>query len=144
MGNLRRPLVLPPYLYRLVGLARHQPRTGEVELRGEYPVLGVEAARLGHGRRRLEAVTRAVIPEVHGSVVGAAHGDAVVVYRKRVDHGAVPREIFYEAPVGANPLLEGVGGAGEEGVLVGRLGEGAHGLLVVREGRHALAGGQVP
>ena len=142
--NLARAVVLLPYLDRLVRLARDQPGTRQVELGREYPVLGVEAARLGHRARRLEAVAGAVVPEPHRAVVGAAHHDAVVVHGQRVDDGPVTGQVLDEPPLLPRPLLDVVGRAAQERVLERRLGQRPDRLLVVRERRHALAGGEVP
>lgn len=144
MTQLRRPLVLLPNLDGLVRLARDQPRPRQIELRREDPVLGVQTPRLRHGPRGLEAVSRSVIPKVHGAVVGRAQDDSVVVDGQGVDDGLVAGEVLDETTVGAHPFFEIVGGAREKGVFEGGLGQGSDGLFVMREGGHAFARGQVP
>ena len=144
MAELGCLLIFLPNLDGLVSLARNESGSRQIKLGRINAILGIQTSRLSHGLRLLEVVSRGIVPEIHRAIIGRRHEDAIVVHGQGIHNGLVTGQILDESSIASLPLLQSVCCARNKGILKGRHGQGTDTLLVMRQGRHAFARGQIP
>lgn len=145
MRQFGRFLILLVNFDGLIRFARHESRSCQVELRRHDRIFRRgQTAGLHLRLRLLKGVACLVVPKVHATVVAARNEHAIVIDCHGIDHSLVARKGFQKATILALPLLQTIGGARLKGIFKRRLHQCANGLLMIRQGRKALASDKVP
>ena len=134
------------HLDSLIRATCDQPSPCNVECRAEYTSLSLQRAGLGDIVHILERSARIPVPERERAIVASGEEDALRVDGECIDDRIVAGEVEDERALWTFPLLDVVAArrCRGKGVLSRMNRKSAHGLFVMRECDHCLAGSKIP